>query len=314
MKTALTREQLEVSSFVQRTFPEAQLRSKGNIAVKCPFCKHHKLKLEVKLDTGIWHCWVCNSRGGSLKSLLQRAGYTPLIVSEAKQLPFKNKPKIKEFKEKPNFKLPNGFIPLTEQSDDFYGRKAYNYLVNKRGLTYGDIVKYDIGYVSEGELHGYIVIPNYDYDGVLNYYTTRSYLPSKQSFKNPPLDRDIIGFELQLNWNMPIVVVESALNAITGAVNTTPMYGKFMTQALIEGVFENDVKDIIIALDPDAKKQSAEYINQFKNAGKEVYYIDFPDGKDLNEMGRDWFLDKLNNLKRVDSSQALKMLLESHFR
>jgi len=44
--------------------------SKGNVAFHCPFCNHHKRKLEVQLDTNEknenpWHCWTCPPKNSS---------------------------------------------------------------------------------------------------------------------------------------------------------------------------------------------------------------------------------------------------------
>ena len=45
---------------------------KGNEqAHYCPFCHHHKKKLQVNLDTQQWHCWVCNKKGKKLVSLFK---------------------------------------------------------------------------------------------------------------------------------------------------------------------------------------------------------------------------------------------------
>src|SRR5210317_843737 len=38
----------------------------------CPFCHHHKKKLQVNLQTQQWHCWVCDSKGRKISSLLRR--------------------------------------------------------------------------------------------------------------------------------------------------------------------------------------------------------------------------------------------------
>jgi len=50
--------------------------SKGNHAFSCPFCGHHKKKLEINLITdengcNFWHCWVCDTKGGTIKSLFK---------------------------------------------------------------------------------------------------------------------------------------------------------------------------------------------------------------------------------------------------
>ena len=52
--------------------------TKGNHAFHCPFCKHHKPKLEVNLvpnskGENFWHCWVCNKGGYGILSLYKKA-------------------------------------------------------------------------------------------------------------------------------------------------------------------------------------------------------------------------------------------------
>ena len=46
---------------VESVLGKGQVTSKGNYAFKCPFCAHHKQKLEVSLRTtakkeNFWHC------------------------------------------------------------------------------------------------------------------------------------------------------------------------------------------------------------------------------------------------------------------
>ena len=47
--------------------------TKGNHAFHCPFCKHHKPKLEVDPKAGVWHCWTCNEKGRTPTSILRKA-------------------------------------------------------------------------------------------------------------------------------------------------------------------------------------------------------------------------------------------------
>ena len=48
--------------------------TKGNHAFHCPFCKHHKPKLEIDPKTGFYHCWTCEpaTKGRNLVSLLKK--------------------------------------------------------------------------------------------------------------------------------------------------------------------------------------------------------------------------------------------------
>ena len=44
---------------------------RGNeLAFYCPFCHHHKQKLQINMRTQKWHCWVSNVGGRSLFQLL----------------------------------------------------------------------------------------------------------------------------------------------------------------------------------------------------------------------------------------------------
>ena len=38
----------------------------------CPFCHHHKKKLQINLNTQKWHCWVCDAKGKKIQTLLKR--------------------------------------------------------------------------------------------------------------------------------------------------------------------------------------------------------------------------------------------------
>ena len=38
----------------------------------CPFCHHHKKKLQINLQTQQWHCWVCDAKGKRIQRLLKR--------------------------------------------------------------------------------------------------------------------------------------------------------------------------------------------------------------------------------------------------
>ena len=56
---------------------KGQVTSKNNYAFKCPFCLHHKPKLEVNLRTtakleNFWHCWICDFKGKTIKSLFKK--------------------------------------------------------------------------------------------------------------------------------------------------------------------------------------------------------------------------------------------------
>ena len=65
--------------------------SKGNHAYHCPFCNHHKPKLEINFtesDKGDnpWHCWTCNKKGKSLINLFKAIHADPDKINELRPL------------------------------------------------------------------------------------------------------------------------------------------------------------------------------------------------------------------------------------
>jgi len=268
---------------------------KGNEQVHhCPFCHHHKKKLQVNLDTQQWHCWVCNSKGRSISSLLRKLNvdkrdldrlhkiygdeptYSPTDEYVIKlQLP-------KEFKQL-HFKPLGLFNPVYN--------KAIHYL-SQRGIKESEIVKYNIGYCEDGLYKGRIIIPSYDESGELNYFIARSFYEDEtMKYKNPPVNRDVIVFENQINWNEPITLVEGAFDAFSVKRNVIPLLGKFLLSKLKNKIFEKGVKEITIMLDADAIEDSTKHTDYFMKNGIKVKNI-IPTGKDAGELG----YEKVNNL------------------
>ena len=95
-----------------------------------------------------------------------------------------------------------------------------------RGIRPADIVKYNIGYCEGGEYSNRIIIPSYDSEGVLNYFVSRAIYDGPMKYKNPKVSKDVIGFDLFINWKEPIVLCEGVFDAITIRRNAIPLFGK----------------------------------------------------------------------------------------
>ena len=64
------------------------------------------------------------------------------------------------------------------------------------------------GFASLQSLRGYI---SSKAPLVSNYFIGRDFFNSKLKYKNPRVSKDVIGFELFVNWNLPIVLCEGVL-------------------------------------------------------------------------------------------------------
>ena len=130
-----------------------------------------------------------------------------------------------------------------------------------------------------------IIIPTYDKDGRLNYFTARSFEKEPYvKYRNPSASRDIIPNEHLINWNVPVVLCEGPFDAIAIKRNAIPLLGKNIQSSLMKKIVTSIVDKIYIALDRDAIKQALKFCERLMAEGKEVYLVDLQD-KDPSEMG-----------------------------
>jgi len=259
-----------------------------NYSYNCPFCNHYKPKLEINFqenEEGInhWHCWVCNKKGKKLVSLFKAVSAPDHKIQE-----LKNYVKV-SYQEEHGVKtealaLPKEYKTLHDAStSEVTVRQALRYL-RERGITPTDIKRYSLGYCESGRYKDMIIIPSYDENGVLNYFVGRNFGPGDIKYKNPQASKNIIGFDLLINWDSPIVLCEGTFDAMAIKRNAIPLLGKTLPEKLMKKIVSSSVKQIFIALDNDALKQAIQYCETLLNHGKEVFLVDLNE-KDPSELG-----------------------------
>jgi DNA primase len=262
--------------------------SRGNQAYTCPFCHHHKPKLEVNFtenSEGVnqWACWACSKKGKSIKSLFKQvqvdASYFQELSKLVKNVSLNDVGEVKHA----ILELPKEYKSFINNKD-IIARHAFTYL-KKRDITKQDILKYNIGYCNSGQYAKMIVIPSYDANGKLNYFTARSFEKDPYTkYRNPETSRDIIPFELFVNWDLPIILCEGPFDAMAIKRNAIPLFGKNIQPSLMKKLVESKVQKIYIALDNDAIKQALRFCEQLLDVGKEIYLVELQ-GKDPSELG-----------------------------
>jgi len=288
--------------------------SKGNRAYHCPECKHHKLKLEINLEETSPHfqsyqCWVCGFKGKKLTILFKKIEADFDKISQLKLL-IKTDAKQVEVVDGKKAILPKEFISLVSPPLNSLVAKHAIYYLKNRGITKEDIIKYNIGYCEFGKFSNMIIIPSYDSNGNLNYFTARNFdKNSSIKYKNPDVSRDIIGLEHFINWNVPIVLCEGMFDAIAIKRNVIPLLGKTINKSLMLKIINSTVQKIYIALDKDAIKQALNFCETLMNEGKEVYLVDLAD-KDPSEMGFEKFTNLIQNTLPLTFSNLLEKKLQ----
>jgi len=265
----------------------------------CPFCHHPKKKLQVNLDTQQFHCWVCNARGRSIKSLLLKLNVDMYSLNVIRDIYGEDEYNTdSKLTENVILKLPLEFkqLYITPKSINPHYNQAISYL-KRRGIGMGDIIKYNIGYCETGLYAGRIIIPSYDENDELNYFIARTYYKDEnRKYKNPPVNRDVIVFDDMINWKEPITLVEGGFDAFSVKRNVIPLLGKFLLPKLKNKIIERGVKEINIILDPDAVKESTELTEYFMKNGIRVKNI-IPEDSDAGDLGFENINDMIYNKK-----------------
>ena len=286
--------------------------SKDNYAFYCPVCNHRKPKLEIDLHTnekGENHfaCWVCGTKGKTIRSLLTQLKVSKIQATDILKLVPRGEQHA--YEEIPILELPKEFQPLYNSPETSIPATIVKKYLLKRGLTNIDFLRYNIGYCTNGEYAGRIIIPSYDEHNQLNFFTGRSYDGNYYKYKNPGTSKDIVFFENLINWNKPIILCEGPFDALAIRRNAVPLQGKLVSKALLLKILSSPLNDIYIALDKDALKEALYFCEKFLNMGKRVFLIDMEE-KDPSEMGFESFTKKIQQAKELDFGSLIHHKLE----
>ena len=275
-----------------------------------PFVTHHKPKLQINIETGKWHCWVSNQGGHNLFQLFKKVGANNKQFDELKQYvgDFYYTDKEKNDSKERTVVLPNEFKTLWNGEDSIVKRHALSYLY-KRGITDSDILKYNIGYCVEGLYTNRIIIPSYDEKGDLNFFVGRDFYNSKMKYRNTPTTKNVIGFELFINWDEPIILCEGVFDAMAFKRNAIPLFGKTIMSNLQKKIINNRVQTIYLALDNDAIKDAIKISDNFINNGIDVKMMKFKE-KDPSEIGFENLLRLIDKTQKTKFSDIMKMKLK----
>lgn len=286
---------------------------KGEEAVYfCPFCSHYKKKLEVNVRTQEWHCWICNSAGKSIRSLFYKLKAKESYFAELYKIigvswhPSENRAEYNQ-----SLSLPDEFVPLSKPSKSSAYGHAMSYLAD-RNVTMDDIIRYNIGYCEEGNYRQRVIVPSYDRDGNVNFFAARTYF-NVDSYKYmlPPWPKNIIGFELFLNWDEPITLVEGTFDAMAVRNNAIPLFGTTLTDDIRLGIVTNRVKRVNIVLDNDAIKQAIKMFDKIKKIQDiDIHLIELGE-KDPSVLGFEAVNRLIDNSNPIEFSDILKAKLNT---
>jgi len=306
--------QAQLITLLDKALNQSARMRKGTEAIyHCPFCNHYKKKLEVNTVTQEWHCSVCNAAGKSIRSLFRKLKVHRTYYAELYKIvgsPGYQKRQEIDYKQQ-ELSLPEGFVSLSHPIRSLEYGNAITYL-RSRGVTRDDILRYNIGYSEYGEFRQRIIVPSYDRAGNLNFFSSRIYYDGGDSikYKNPTWSKDIIGFELFVNWDEPITLVEGAFDAFAIRRNVIPLFGTLVSNRLKEAIVENGVGQVNIVLDNDALKKALDIYDFLEKQEVESRIIKLDD-KDPSVLGYERITEIINDSKPMDFSGMILLKMNS---
>ena len=290
--------------------------SGNNYAFYSPFAEHYKPKLEINIELNAegnnpWHCWISDEKGKTINSLFRKLKVSKDVWDEhnsifSKKYKFQNLP-INEKTGNNLVALPSEYQPLWKPSSSVIRKHALRYL-DQRGVSASDIIKYSIGYCEDGDYKHKIIVPSYDFNGRLNYFVGRSFYDTAYKHKNPTVSKDVVGFDMLVNWDLPIVICEGVYDAIAIRMNAIPLFGKSPQSELQKKIISKGVKKIYIALDSDAFTNALRFAQNLINEGVSVHIIELKDS-DPSELGFDNFYKLMKNTKELTLMKLMEYKL-----
>ena len=278
----------------------------NNLKTECPKCGKHKL--EIHIEKGIYHCWVCGFRGTNLSYVVSLVNRNK--VEECKRLYKRKSYKTNEFSDILNkisemnydteetnidVKLPEDFAPLILQynskNPDY--RAIFNYALS-RGVNKHKMIMMRMGCSSQYDFKRSLILPSFDKNGKLNFYVSRNIDVTSDSpykYKNANISKkDIIFNEYLIDWNRELTIVEGPLDLIKTNDNATCLLGSALNEdfKLFQKIVDNKT-DVILALDKDAYNKTLTIANLLSKYNINIKIADTRCAEDVGDMSNETF-------------------------
>jgi predicted nucleic-acid-binding Zn-ribbon protein len=326
-----------IFSLVQKVFGKSKNSSKSWQNFNCitsQVCRldHDKYNLAYSVTGKQFKCWKCGYRA-YIKEAIRDFGTQEDLDRLDLILPkYENKPLDGKLKKRPTEEdytnitcpLPNEYFPLSIERETSLYKQALEYVTKERKISLDDIDKYKIGYTESGNYKYRIILPGINKLGNTNYFEARLYIkgskmatyqkPDSKFFPgiNIPGSSEIIFDEFYINWELPVYLCESVLDA-RKLPNGLAMLGKTPNDLIISMLLKHNCK-FVVAMDTDATKDAIRVYKMLTSLGLDGYILDLQGHKDISKIYEDFGKDKLieivkNGIRKISEIDELNNIL-----
>lgn len=303
--------------FIKRFFGAAHLMSDGiNAHVMCPSCgkSPKKKKFVIRLDNDLCHCFVCGLKSKNLGNILSKF-FGREVASQYRQMFLGNDNTFEEGLAEERLILPTDFRLLSENmlSSDPDLKAAIKYL-RHRGIPEKDFWYYKFGISFEGAFKRRVIMPSFDCEGNLNFFTARSYDDSHyMKYHNAKVNKTQIIFnEINIDWSKKLTLVEGPFDLVKSNSNSTCLLGSSLSREslLFEKITKNKIP-VVLALDSDAQFKMIKIANLLYDYNVQVEIMSLGDKEDVGEMSKKEFSEAYYDAKPWAPQDSLAAKIKS---
>lgn len=280
---------------------------------RCPYCGREG-KFGINLSANRCNCFRCGEHPSPLGLVLYLEHLDTYaeafkLLEQSKFEGYHFKEEKVEIKQKANLYLPEGVF-LLNQGDSLLARGARRY-IKKRGFDPDELSRKGWGYGTKDKYFGYIIIPFYE-KGMMTYFNARLFMGNGPRYNNPDTSESGVGKSLlwfnqdALAMYNSIFICEGAFNAQTMGDRAIASGGKMVSKYQINQLIKSPCKRFILLLDPDAKDKAIDLALKLVNF-KKVKVVFLPEGKDVNDLGRNQVLRMIYSVRYQDYHELIQI-------
>lgn len=290
---------------LQKLFNDVGKVSNDEFITYCPLHEHRKRKLGINLNSLQFHCWIGEEGGTGITKLCNTYNFD---IREFSGIDIDIQEKFKHVN---SIKLPDEYKFLLDR-DEYMHKLALQYL-KKRHIGQEMIVKYKIGFCSNGKYANRIIIPSFNDFGNLNYFIARTIMVNNQSYLNPGVSKSNIIFnELYVDFNKPIYLCEGVFDAFACGDNAIPLLGSNIKSS--ELLFKlSHCPVVFLVLDPDTYYNSKGDSKLFHicqsliDFDVDAQFVDIRPFDDVAIMGGDILKSRVSQSQKINNDFLLKI-------
>jgi len=292
----------ERMSLLQKAFGKCVLANDGvNASLRCvnhncnSRLNHTKLKLVIKLDEELYHCWVCGLKGRKILTLFRK--YAPSYFDQAKEIfSYDNitQKQIDIIKEE--VKLPKGFLLLASNLDSKHPDvKAVLKYLKTRDITIQDMWYYRLGTTTFGRTRRRVIFPSLNLDGDVNYWVARI-IDEGKTYKycnSKATKKTIIFNEINIDFTKRLTIVEGPFDLVKCDENAICLLGSDLNEKY--SLFRECAKHrtpILLALDADMPIKIQKISKALHMAGCNIKIMPLGKFSDVGEMSKEQFIEQ----------------------